>query len=364
MNARIAGVLLVLLVALGGGALLVREQQAARHAAGTGTLGQPLLKGLQAAQVASIVIREPKGAITIARKDERWTIVERGGFPADFDKVREFVVKAIGLKAGQIEPVGEKDRARLLLDAGGTAIEFLGADGKPLARLTAGRKYFKTEPENPEKAIGDGRYVALPGDDKHVVLVSDPLTQAATRSAEWISKAGFAAEKVKTMEVRAPEGAPAGSSWRIERSGDNADWKLAGARGGEKLEVTKANSASYSLSLIELADVAPMDATPAQTGLDKPTVVTALTLDGLTYTLKIGKLVGGDQAGDTYYATVAIVGDPKPEGKDAAERLKKINERLPREKALEKYTLLIPKSKLEDILKKRDELLEKKEEKK
>jgi hypothetical protein len=355
MNARFAGVLFILLFAIGGGALLVREQQASRPSAGTGTLGQPLLKDLQASQVAAIVIREPTAAITIARKDERWTIAERGGFPADVEKVRDFVVKAMALKVGQSEPIGEKDRARLLLDAGGTTIEFLGADGKPLAKLTAGKKYFKTEPENPEKANGDGRYVALPGDEKRVIVVSDPLSLASTRSADWISKAGFAAEKVKLMEVRFADG----SGWKIERSGDNTDWKLAGARGDEKLEATRANAASYSLSLIELADVASADAKPEDTGLDKPTLVTATTLDGLIYTLKLGKL-----SGENYYASIAIAGTPKPEGKDAEERLKNINERLPREQALAAYVILIPKSKLEDILKKRAELLVKKEEKK
>ena len=354
MNARIAGVLVVLLIAMGGGALLVYQQQGARTVE-SGTLGQPLLKGLQASQVAAIVIRTPKEAITIAKKDERWTIAERGGFPADVEKVRDFVVKAIALKVGQSEPIGEKDRTRLLLDAGGSAIEFLGADGKPLARLTAGRKYFKSEPENAEKANGDGRYVMLPGDEKRVVVVSDPLAQASTRSADWISKAGIAAEKVKTMEVRAADGA----SWKIERTGDNADWKLAGVRGDEKLDVSKANAASYSLSLIELADVAPESAKPEATGMDKPAVVTAATLDGLTYILKIGKLEG-----QNYFATIAIAGEPNPEGKDAEERLKKINERLPREKALAGFTLLIPKSKLDDVVKKRADLLAKKEAKK
>ena len=358
MNARVAGVLLILLVALGGGALLVQQQRGAKSSPAGVTLGQPLLKDLQASQVAAIVIRQPKETITIAKMDERWTIAERGGFPADIDKVRGFVVQAISLKIGQMEPIGEKDRARLLLDAGGTAVEFLGADGKPLAALTAGKKYFKTEPENPEKANGDGRYVALPGDEKNVVVVSDPLAQASTRSADWISKAGFAAEKVKTMEVRYHDGA-AGANWKIERSGDNADWKLAGMRGDEKLDISMANAASYSLSLIELADVAPADAKPDATGLDKPTVVTAATLDGLSYTLKIGK-----RAGDSFYAMVAIAGEPKPEGKDAEDRLKKINERLPREKALAAYTLLIPKSKLDDIVRKRGDLLVKKEEKK
>ncbi|MBC7802706.1 MAG: DUF4340 domain-containing protein [Candidatus Parcubacteria bacterium] len=355
MSARLLGVMLVLLVALGGGALLMRQQAASQKPAGEGTLGQPVFKGLQASQVAAVAIRQPKETLTIAKKDERWTIAERGGFPADLDKVRDFVVKAMALKVGQSEPIGEKDRARLLLDAGGTAVELQGADGKPLAQLTVGVKYFKVAPENPEKANGDGRYVMVPGDAKRVIVVSDPLSQVSTRSADWISKAGFAAEKVKILDVRFPDA----SAWKIERSGDNADWKLIGARADEKLEITRANAASYSLSLIELADVARTDAKPEDTGLDKPTVITATTLDGLVYTLKVGK-----PAGDSYYATVAIAGEPKPEGKDAEERLKKINERLPREKALGAHTLLIPKSKLEDVLRNRADLLAKKEEKK
>jgi len=354
MNARVVAVLLVLLTAMGGGALLV-QQPGSQKPADAAVLGQALFKGLQAADVSSVVIRQPKSALTISRQDERWVIAERDGFPADFDKVREFVLKMIALKVGQAEPIGDKDRARLNLDESGTAVELLGAGGKPLARLTAGRKYFKVEPENPDRSPGDGRYVALPEDAKRVIVVADPLAQASTRSADWIGKSGIAAEKVKSLEVRYHDGA-AGAAWKIERSGDNADWKLAGARADEKLEITKANAAAYTFAQIELADVAPKDSKAEDTGLSKPTIVTAATLDGLTYTLKLGKLDG-----ENYYASVAVTGEPKPEGKDAGERLKKISERLAREQALAAYTVLIAQSKLEDILKKRADLLAKKD---
>jgi hypothetical protein len=359
VNARVVAVLVVLLAALGGGALLVRQQAASQKPADAASLGQPLFKGLQAASVAALAIRQPKGAITIEKKGERWVIAELDGFPADYDKLRDFVLKAIALKVGQSEPIGGKDRARLLLDAGGTAIELRGADGKPLAQLTAGKKYFKAEPENPDRAIGDGRYVALPGEEKRVIVISDPLTQASTKTADWISKAGFEAEKIKSLELRAAPGDAVGSSWRIERSGDNADWKLAAARNDEKLEISKANAAAYTFGRIELADVAPKGIKPEDAGLDKPTVVTATTLDGLTYTLNVGRLEG-----DNHYANMAVAGEPKPEGKDAEERRKKIDERLPREKALAQYVVMIPKSRLEDFLKKRADLLAKKDEKK
>lgn len=351
MSARILGVLLVVLLALGGGALLMLRQADAPSAAASG-LGQPLLKDLQAAKVASISIQSPKEKLTLRQKDGRWVVAERADFPADFDRVRDFVLKAIGLKIGQSEPIGEKDRARLALDAGGTRVEFLGADGKPLAALVLGRKYFKAEPENPERAVGDGRYVALPGDEKRVYVVADPLTQASTKPADWVRRTGIAVEKVRSLEVRDA----AGAAWKVERAGDNADWKLAGAGGPEKLDITRANAAAYALSQLDLADVAPADAKPEDTGLDKPSVATATTFDGLSYTVRTGKA-----AGENVYASIAVAGEPKPEGKDADERLKKLNERLPAEKALGAYVLLVPKSKLDDLFRKRADLLEKKE---
>jgi Domain of unknown function (DUF4340) len=341
MNARLAAILVVLLVVLGGGALLYQQQERARRPENVGTLGRALFKELKAADIAAITIAEPKATLTVQRKDERWVIAERGDFPADLSKVREFVLKVIGLKVGQSEPLGEKDRARLNLDASGTRVEFLGADGKPLGALVAGKKHFKREVENPDKAIPDGRFVVLPGEAGTAYLVADPLTQATARTSEWIDRASFQVEKVKTLEVRYPEG----SGYRIERPADNAEWKLVGAKPGEKLEIPKANAASYSLQLLELADVAPKDA--SDTGLDKPIRIDATTLDGAAYAIRVGKL-----AGENYYVTFTTSGI-KPDAKDAE-----------RVKLQSQHVLLIPKSKLEDTLKQRADLLEKKDDKK
>ncbi len=344
MNARSAAILVVLLVVLGGGALLYQHEDRARRPDNVATLGRPLLKELKAADIAAIKIVEPSvspnATLTLQRKGERWVIAERADFPADFDKVREFVLKLIGLKIGQSEPLADKDRARLNLDASGTRVELNGADGKPLGALTVGRKYFKREVENPDKALADGRFVSLPGEAATAYLVGDPLAQASARSSDWIERSSFKVEKVKALELRYPDG----SGWRIERAGDNADWKLAGAKPGEKIDVSRANAASYSLSLLELADVAPKAAATdaAMSGLDKPVRIDATTLAGPSYAIKVGRL-----AGDNYYVSFSASGAVKPE-----------------EKALSEHVLLIPKSKLEDTLKKRAELLEKKAAKK
>jgi hypothetical protein len=335
MNARVTAILVLLLAVLGGGALYYQYQERTRRPDNAATLGRTLFKDLKAADIAAIRIAAPKETLTVRRKDERWVIAERGDFPADLAKVREFVLKVIGLKVGQSEPLGDKDRARLNLDQSGTRVDFLNAEGKPLGAFLVGRKYFKREVENPEKAIPDGRWVALPEEAGTAFLVGDPLTQATVKTAEWVDRTSFQVERVKTLQVRYP----GGEGWRIERAADNADWRLDGMKPGEKLDTSRANAASYSLQLLEVADVAPKDA--ADTGLDKPTAIDATTLDGASYAIKVGKL-----AGDNYYVTFNASG-VKPEAKGAEQA-----------KLLSPHVLLIPKSKLEDTLKKRSELLE------
>jgi hypothetical protein len=382
MSLRFAAVLAVLMVLLGGGALLYMQHERSQQASNVDVLGQPLLKGLSAADVASIRIVGPEAALTLARKDDRWVVAEREGFPADYAKVRAFVLKAGELKIGQSEPIGEQDRVRLALAApeeggkgerrdqgakSGTLVEFRSADAKPLASFIVGAKYFKQVPESPDRARADGRFVMLPDNPKTVYVVSDPLVQASAKSAAWIDTTGFAAERVKSIDYRAADG----EHWKVARKDDGSDWKLEGARPGEKVDFTKPNSAAYLLGRLAIADVAPAGATPEATGLDQPSAtIVAETLDGLTYSIRLGK-----HAGDDLYAKVAIHGtlvktrapakNEKPDeraarDKEFAERIAKLEARLPREKALAEHTLLIAKSELDDLLKKRADLLEQK----
>jgi len=371
MNKQFVAILGVLLVVMGGAALLVFQRGESAKPAVSAQLGQPLLKGLKASEVSTIVIREPKSTLTLAKKDNRWTIAEKNGFAADLDKVTDLVVKAIELKAGQVEPIGEKDRARLNLaepgkEGAGTAITYKAADGKILAELLVGKKYFKKEPEgDASKAQGDGRFVMLPADPKQVYIVADPLRTASAASGDWISKDGVAIERVKSLEVKPAEGK---DGYRIERVTDGIDWKLDGAAKDQKLDVSRANAASYSLSKIEIEDLA---APEAATGLDKPTVVTATTFDGLTYTLQLGNVekdrmfVKVDVEGTPVREATPPKADEKAEDKakrekSQADEKKKLEERVAREKTLKDFVLVVSAKKFSDTLKKRADLLEQK----
>jgi Domain of unknown function (DUF4340) len=380
MNKRYAAILVLLAVIVGAAALFTRQHEQSAQPALAAQFGQPLLKKLKANEVASIVIRAPKATLTLTKKDNRWTVAEKNGFPADLDKVRKLVVNAIELRIGQVEPIGAKDRAHFDLldpakvapDSAGlaTALTFKAADGRTLAELLVGKKYYKRTPSGSSAtAPADGRYVMLPDNPKQVFVVSDPLRLASAFSAVWISKDGFAVHRLKTLTVKLADG----GGYKIERSSESVPWKLAQDARGARLDASKANAAVYDLANVAIDDVATGGNAQAY-GFDHPTLVTATTFDGLTYILRIGRLLI-----DRYPLHVEIDGTPrreltlpkdlKPAAKTAHEKsfameMSRLNERVAREKTLSSYVLLVAKSRFTELLKKESELLQQKAKKK
>lgn len=373
MTKRLLAILIALAVLAGAASiyLLRGEGQSSSNAS---ALGQPLFPQLKAADVARITITEPQASLNLERKGGTWVITERSGFPADLDRVGELVVKTLELKTGQSEPIGESERARLQLGVPGkgegaaTLLSFKAQDGKILAELLVGKKYFKSAPEGDTgKAQGDGRFVMLPGDATRVIIVSDPLKQATAKAAEWIAREGFSIENVKAITAKhADEG------FAMAREKPDAPWTLEGS-GGE-LDQSRASSVAYSLAKLEVADVAA----GADTGFDQGSQVTISTFEGLEYKLKIGRL---DK--DNHVVQVSVEGTPsrapypvpaaeKPEDKvkrekASADDAKAFVDRVAREKALAPFNVMIAKAKLEGLMKKRADLLkvaEKAEEKK
>lgn len=372
MNRKQFLILVIALVLLGGAGLALFWQDIAAYRASGAAIGGKLLPKFTVADVAQIRLQDAKNQTTLAKKEDRWVIEERGGYTADFPAISDFIVKLVELKVTQSEQVGESLLPRVDLvepgkgEGSGTLLEFKDASGKVLASLILGKKVLKKDPLNPlpsaKNGVPAGRYVKVAGSKDTVVVVSDPLNAAEAAPGKWLAKDLFKAERVKTLAV-GPDGAA--PQWKIARDVEWGQWKFAG--GGGELNGSAAVGAANALGNISFADVAVK---PEET--EKPVTAVAETFDNLTYRVKLAK----KKSGDDYQLTFTVSGEPPksrvPEkdekaedkarrDKDFAETLKKLEERIAREKALTKWTYVVSKSAVEPLIKTREDMLRKPE---
>jgi hypothetical protein len=250
------------------------------------------------------------------------------------------------------------------MEGAGTLIEFKDVAGKPLARLVLGKKVLKKDPMNPLPAAKDGvpagRYVRVDGAaGDTVVVVSDPLNNVEAGPGRWLNKDFFKADRIKTLAVGPEGGAP---RWKISRNEEWGQWKF--AAGGADLHPSAAVMAVNKLGTLTFSDVAPDPKTEA---VDKPLVTVMETFDKLVYTVKLAKKTKGDD----YLVSFTVTGEPpksrvpekgeKPQDKERrdkefAESLKRLEQRIAAEKALGKWTYVVPKDELEPLLRSREDM--------
>ena len=374
MKGKQLAILLALVVVLGGlGWYLQSGNRSAwtSSAAGTGVK----VVNLPLNDVAQITIKSPAGEVNLARKNDAWVVTERGDYPADFAKVSDLLRVAWDLKTLQEVKVGPSQLGRLeLLEPGAgagaaTLLEFKDKDGKRLEALLLGKVLRKES----DPALGDmaqlgglarGRYVKPVAGGAKVSLVSESFEHAEGLPEKWLEPTFFRAEELKAVTVAGPTDA---QKWKLTRETSRADWKLEGAKPEEQVDASKVSALGFSYSNPSFVDVLPATAKPEETGLDKPFVATLETMDGLVFTLKIGKPLG-----ENISLTVAVAGDfareravaaeEKPEDKTKLDdefkvKLKKNEDRLAAAKKIEGRTFSVAKSLVEPLMRDRAALL-------
>jgi hypothetical protein len=369
MNRKAFLILLVLLIVLGGAGLLVFWQDLAAWRSTSAKIGSKPFANLQANAVAKMQFTDAKGTATLQLKDGRWVVKERNDYGANVPQITGLLFKLPDVKVVQTESVGPSLFGRIqLLEPGkdakpedsGTRFELADKDGKALGNMLLGKQIIKTEdsplPIKPQTPVG--RYVLVPG-NQTVLVLSDALRNAEAKPERWLDKEFFKAERIKTL---ASTGAPE-AQWKITRNEEYGQWKF--AAGGDNLDASTAVGAVNALAKLEFVDVAIDVKTDS---LKDARTFTADTFDNLTYTVRVVKKPGGDD----YYLTVALAGEPprerrpekgeKPEEKERldkqfAEDLKRLDERVKREKSFAPWTYVVTAKSLEPLLKGRSQLV-------
>lgn len=107
---------------------------------------------------ATLEVARHDGRVTLRREGERWLVVERGGYPARPERVRELLVGLAELRLTEPRTANPDLLSRLGLEdplqpgATGTLLRVLDASGAPLAELVIGRRRVRTGGNLPETA--------------------------------------------------------------------------------------------------------------------------------------------------------------------------------------------------------------------
>jgi len=321
--------------------------------------------------VARVTIHSSTGTVNLVRKEDAWTVEERGAYPANFERVGGLVRKLWDLKAIQNDKVGPSQFARFDLveptEAGGagTRVDFKDKDGKAVGALLIGKKFMKKSDIGVAEAgeFPAGRWLMVPGGST-VSLVSDTLDDVDPKAEGWLKKDFIKIDGPSSVTLA---GTTDTQKWKLTRDTAGTDWKLDGATEAEKLDQAKASQIGSVFAFGAFADVLNPDAKAEETGLDKPVTATFQTFDGFTYVLKVGKENAGNQPVSVevsaQLAKERTPGkDEKPEDKTKLDeefktKLKTLEDKLAAEKKFEGRPFLIAKATLDQLIKDRASFL-------
>lgn len=369
--------LLAVLAVLVGAALYQQKDRKSRLSSGARKgveMRELLLPGLDVNSVQKIRVKDEKSEVNVALNGTTWTVAERGGYEASFDKIsrallalkeqkntrKQIVGKESWGKIG-VQPPGEPNAYGI-----GTLVELMDGKGNLKKSLILGANVTSSGNANASPFGGSNeRLIRIPEDGDTIWVVGNTFSDLDTAPENWIDKAFFDVQKLKSVEVTAakPE-----DSWKASRANaDATEFTLEGAKAGEKLDNGKINLTSL-LSAPTFNDVLTKDkAADSMKGAVKARLI---TFDGFTYDVQTVKQKVADA--DKYYLTVAVtadiakerapVKDEKAEDKkkndDAfAEEKKKKEEKLANEKKLAGWVYEVTEYTVSSLLKPRAEVL-------
>lgn len=321
--------------------------------------GGKILGDFPVNDVASVTLTGPDGRVTLQRGVTGWSVAERAGYPADFERVASLVLGVSGLEALQSVPVGAADHGVLALRSGeegipreeaGTLVELNDTAGRPLAALLVGKMHMTTAPGMPAEMGGTpgGRYVMPAAGGGNAYLVAESFPGLETAPPVWIDKTFVRPGPPRRLEVRSKD-----TEWVLSRAAAGAPWEMEGLRKNQSLDATKAAGLDAMLTGMAVADVAdgPDDAR-AKPLEENPVTVTADTFDGVRYVLTIGR---GD--GDNLPVKVAAGVLSNEAGPVTDEMKKAREEELAATEKFKDRVVFLPRNFVAPFLQQRAELL-------
>ena len=293
--------LLIVAAVLAGAAVLKSSRKGGAMPADA--TGKPVLASLAVNDVASIEISNAENSLTLARQNDQWVLPARFGYPVDFGRIRDLIMKASDLKIGQVMRMDDRQRATLKMTAptagstnSGTLVRFRDTSGKELGGLLVGESRKKRPDQSPAFFGGypDGQYVS-PDGGKTVYLVSEALFGFSPSSRDWFDAEllNIPSAEIQKVTITGTDRDPL----TLQRKTDGQGLEVPDLSRKEESDEPLVSAIQSSLSFMRMDDVADPSMDDAATGMDKAIVFEATTTKGEIYKIKVGAI---DPASNRY----------------------------------------------------------------
>jgi hypothetical protein len=339
--------------------------------------GQTLFESFPATEASTIDIQGATGTVTLAKKDNKWGIVQRDNYPANTTFVNDFIRSigdlkiTLGMEAGpSFAPRFGMDEAASKPEDRGLTATFKDASGKEIAKVSLGKNIESGAAPSPMGGTSSvGRYVRNHADESGFYAVSEMFPSVSDEAKRWLDSGFINPEKIKSISLS--QVGKTDPAWKLTRDDEQAEFKLEGATGTEVLDTTVTAPLKTLFSYASFEDVVPAATVAERSDAAGKRTATIETMEGFTYTVNITPT---KPASESFLVTVDLSATlpterkkeegEKPEDaktKDTAftDRLKALNEKLAKEKAFTGVTFEVTKSTVEPLLKERDALITK-----
>jgi hypothetical protein len=392
MNKRQVVVLWIVAIVLASAAYFTRSGKSKGFESKTErSRGQTVLADFTTDQVAKIKVSSGETSTTLVRKDGKWIVEDRDGYPAKTSVVTDFLRSLAEVKVVEGVEANPSYAPRFGMDANsskpeerGTDVVFSNDAGTELAHITLG-KNIQAASQDPMAAMmgggagSVGRFLRNHSDETGVYKVSEMFPALAPDPKSWLDSDFVKIEKIKSVSV-STKGEPEKIAWKATRATEDGEYTLDAPQEGETLDATVASSLKNLLSYASFEDVVPA----AKAGeLSKPQekrTAKIETFEGFVYTISVtpteaGKPKEGEPEApapeEFYLMTVDVEGsvpaERKKEDKESAEdakakddaftkRKEELEKRLAADKAMAGKTYKVSKSTVETLIKERSEI--------
>lgn len=359
--------------------VVIRQSGRREWGADATAIGKPILDDLPINDVATITLTGPEHSVSLTRGDGEWRVLERYGYPANWDTISQLVKQLANERVKQTITVGRTDYHRLNLlppdgdpaENAGTRLELLDAKGTSLAHVRFGKQHMADAGAMPNpmmrgQSFPDGRYLLLEkgGDEDSVVLVSNTFGAVTTDPTRWLDKQFLELRNVTSASLERD----GKLIWELETDPEADKLTLADdIPDNRTIKSSAVSGTGRALAYASFTDVADPELSDQETGMDNPALFRAVNEDNVACTLRIGNETGGnyyvqadvafrqppEDAADEDEAVEGEDEENKDDGEDIRIKARELNERL------DGWTYLLPKHTVDKLLRTREDFLEK-----